>query len=647
LSNPFHHNPFPVVYRLTATAGVAAGFAFYSEYDDYIPLSPNTTYTFRTYYSGIADFTNNVYSAIHLFNGTTEVAAASAYFQDLPIGSNGGSVQVEFTTGATINRGRLSVGFQTGHACTELVIRAFMLTQTTAANAPAHYNSGTTNSLWDEVTSYVLQADGFVGYSERFNLMPDEATATVVLNNAGRNFTPREITGVQPGDTDGLYLDIGMPVIIQGGGGYVQGPTTRNASFNGWTTLYTGTIKELQIDTGRYRDRKISISCEQGIRSMDRHYGDIGIVPGQSLRQHLKNVFEGGGAYTIWKYPFFQLDNPQFSLDSAVLYGPATILLGSGVGTATTNPGILMDWPQTLSDTIRNVLDFDGGLFFVAPDGLCYFYSRGYLLGAVSSKTWDYEDFAEDVYVYNSEIVNVVELDYTSQPLYLNPSVVTLGSNTLRIPVATDDNITIVYDYNKAAMGTEYSYGNHIGQTLLIKKVSDGSTIGSGVGISFIEEPDMSGRTNNGENTGWGTQVSFRLYNYTGFEVDVTVTVNGEAMLPDENAVPTYIEGPSILKYGRMTKKYDNVYVTDNTLAQAYADQKIAQLAYPQQYFKTMSTFIHSGNFWYLDEPLGAVIEIPYEYQTETVDMLLVIIGKGFSWQPQELRLEFTLGPIV
>jgi len=646
IDNPVEHRPTPMYYDIAATSGVAASVKFYDETGTrYIPLAANTTYTLTFFYQ-LPGFSWGASSSatlvMHTFNGTTPVGTHTMTLVDPPITTVlCHTQQLEFTTGASVTRGRLMLNLLSSpaHSVTQVKIRGFMVTQTTAANAPVYYNSGTSACLWDDVSDYVVQAEAFTGYSERFNLMPDEGTATVILNNAGRHFTPREITGVYPGDYASKYLDIGMPVVIQAGG---LSPYSMD-----WKDLFTGTIKELQVDTGRYRDRQITVSCEQAMKAMDRHYGDIGIVPSRTLRQHIETVFAGGGAYTVWKYPFVRLDDPNRTLDDAFLYTPSVLLLGSGNGATTGNPGITMDWPQSLSETVKNVVDFDGGLFFVLADGITAFYSRSYLTGATPAETWDYEDFSEDTYVYNSDLANVIELDYVSQPLTLNPGSITLGANTLRLPVATDGDITVVYDYNKTAMGTEYSYGNHITQTLLIKKVSDGSTIGSGVGISFIDELDTSGRTDNSLNAGWGTQVRFRLYNYTGFEVDITVTVTGEGCLPDTTAVTEYVENASVLKYGRRTKKYSNPYITDNTYASNYKAQKMAKLAYPQQYFKTLATFIHAGNYAYLGKQLGMVIELAYEYQTESVDLPMVIIGKGFSWQPQQLRLEFTMGPVV
>lgn len=304
-----------------------------------------------------------------------------------------------------------------------------------------------------------------------------------------------------------------------------------------------------------------------------------------------------------------------------------------------------MDWPQALSQTIRDVLDFDGGLFFIDADGLCTFYSRDYLTTATPVSTWAYEDFSEDEYVYDSDLANDFTLDFESAPLSLDPTLVDLGSNTITIPVGVDYEITIVYDYAPGAQG--FSWGNHISQTLEIRKHSDQSIIGSGVGISFVSELDTSGRTENSDNSGWGTQVTFRLYNYTGFEIDVLVTVHGEGCEPDAAEVTEHLISDSILKYNRYSKSYSNPFITDNDYADDFVAQKEAQLSYPSQYFKSLALTVGPNTADYLDTRLGDVIELTYEYQTESIDLPLIVVGKNINWQPQQLRLEFILGPVV
>lgn len=629
------HDPTPVYYELTLDNSVYSEVSFFNTAPTRIPLTANTTHTFSVYFEPEIDFEPyGIVLAMNIYSGG--VLYTNAYSAVTPpVG--GGWYRGEYdTTGGGDSAGlTLEFASRASPATSKVKIKAFMVTATSIANAPEHYNTGSNASRWDDITRYVMRADTSLGYSERFNLMPDEGTATIVVNNEGRNFTPKHITGVLPGDSFGSpILDIGKTIQIRG------------ASLTGMQTLFTGTIREVEVLAGRYRDRAVTITCEQGIKAMERHEGDIGIVPGRTIVEHIEQVFAGSGAYFIWSIPFLRVDDDNFPLDYGVLYSPDLVLKSNGTGAVTANPGVNIEWPQTLADTIRNALDFDGGMFFVDGAGFCGFYSRDYLDTASISSSWPYEDFSEDAYIYDSNLANAITLDYKSRPLNVNPTLIQLGKNTITMPVSTDMDITIEYDYEGGGTG-DYSYGNHISQTLLIKKHSDGTVIGSGVGISFISELDMSGRTDNSANLGWGTQVSFMLYNYTGFEIDVEVTVNGIGTKEDGAEVTEYLEDASILAYGRQAKSYSNPFITDNTFAAAYVEQKMAQLAYPSQYFKTLALTVGPDTAQYLETALGDVIELVYEFQTHTNNLPLIVVGKSISWQPQQFRLEFTLGPVI
>lgn len=612
-----------------ATDGVdgSAGFA---------PVSASTQYTLVTETSFVGTATNPAARVLrvlfHDAGGFLISSATTTLVAD-------GTTALSFTTPALTTAITVRYEFYTGysHTVTALLVKSVMLVAGNVAANPPAYNTGTLTSLYDDVTDRVLRFEMTIGYADRFSLMANEGTAGITLLNDDRRFSPRQITGVYPGDYAGHVLEVGTTFVIK----------HRKDAADGWTTAFVGQVDEIEVIAGSQRDRMVNVRCKQGITSMDRHSGDIGIVPGKTVAEHITEVYHGDGAFTAWVYPYLRTDDGTFPLDAGVLFGPLTALDVQGTSVLTTNPGITIDWPQTLGEIVRAAVDIDGGKFFVRGDGRALFVARDYMLTAPSVMTWDYEDFNEDVYIYDSNVSNTFDIDFTHQPLNDTSNQIVLGEETFPVPIGVDVEVTVPYTYRKE-FGDEFSYGNHITQTLEVRRQSDNSLVVGGMGISFIGEDDTSGRTDNSGNLGWGTQIRFRLYNYTGLAVNVKVTVTGVGMLPDEaGTVTEYTDTASVLKFGRLRKGYSNIFVTDNTLAAAYAAQKMAHLSTPAQYFKNFAFVAEADKVWLMATELGDVIELDNEYITGTANLFEVVIGKALNWEPNNLRVEFTLAPII
>lgn len=640
------HTPLP--FKLDNTVDTSGGpvyrWLFGTASSGTLPVEPDTTYTV------VVDATTN---GTVVGAGIREVGIVYYYDDGVTYGANtewamlniDGPSPITFTTFSDTGFVAIYLFFREYAADdTEVTVNSVMLLEGDYSGSgggsptPA-YNTGSQESLYDEITDYVMRATGEIGYAERSSLMPNDGSVSLTLNNEGRQFTPKHITAVYPGAYNSNYLDIGKTVVVLMKA--LDGENGRGGP-DGWRRAFIGEITEVQVETGEYRDRTVAVTASQTIQAMSRHTGDIGIVPNRTLAEHIRTLFKSSGAYTIWTFPFIATDMDGFPLDAGVLYDEDSLFYAPHEGETTDNPGVVMDWPQNLADIIRYVIDYDGGLFFINEDGRTTFISYAMVELLPLAMVAEYSDFVEDEYVYDGDIYNLFQIDYTDRPMNVAPTYVKLGENTLRMDVGTDNDITIVYDFSDE----EYDYANHIGQTLTITKVSDGSIIGSGVGISFVSELDTSGRTDNSGNTGWGTQVSFRLYNYTGFQVDVKVEVNGIACVPTGDELGEYRIDDSVLLYGQLSKKFDNPFITNDARRTTYGDRKREQLAFPRQYFKSLTTVVGPATYQYLGLDMGEVIKLDYEYQTDNTLMPLIVIGKSFDWEPQKLQFTFMLGPL-
>lgn len=614
-----------------------------------LTVSASTAYTmYVNYRSGSGDlfWTGNIQAMG--WNGTTwdvlETAASNGGDHDL---TRYGAVtttvhrQVQLTFTTASNHSRVAVRFTSaawGTGNKDLNINGYMLV---AGTYEAEANGGT--QLWwncyaddptclhDDVTDFLMSANYSMGKTEWDQALPQEGTATLVLRNDSKKFSPERTEFI------GGYI-VNRRVIIEravANKPAAASPPLFQLQWSGW-------VKSLEPKTNIYGERTATLEALQGWYNIEKVPVTpkilLSVTTGQAIFQALRNGYELPTNSAFAKVGYGLVNNTW-------LIDPAVLIPNYTTGITLDFAGMYWEDNANALEILEELIDFENNWTWMNKYGAIQFIPASVITAASAATSLASSDIQELTYQYGDEVWTGINIDllYQRLPTGAGPDIEVLSDvHTVDIPANSSVNIPVPYTYNadNSVNGRSYGVqGSQVTTAVRLDDLSDELTVsafgfGGDVFIGFV------GTSYDGRNQTYGYQDTYWVYNPQAFPIRFTLQTTGWgfSILFQDNV--KYNNDTLSNRYGFSERKISNPYAQSVTLASDYLARKVLRFSNVYGWFPkakivpdnvTIST--HAN-----DLSVGRVWEVTSEPQTIGSSKTMVVVGESTQWSPQYLE---------
>ena len=380
-------------------------------------------------------------------------------------------------------------------------------------------NNGTYST---DVSSYIHSINWQLGFSNPYDPVCRDSTATITLRNDGQKFSPESASVFS-----GLTKDRRVKITSN------DGVTTRNQ-----TIVIIDDIKPLADINGT---RIAYLYCSSFVTAAQSSESFVPVQVNVTSDVALSAVLNNGAVYPPGMPQRWQLGvNGQSELDSTTILGATTDYLIAETGKATF--GYIGDnWEKGVSvlGAIRDVCGREYGRFFLDRSGLCNFYNRSHFITSTAViATFSNTMIAVD-YDWGKEVINSVKVKSRTRKVGVSPEV-----------LARLDNSTLVLASTSFTIGMNYA-----------DLTSSGARIG---GMNLIPPVRTTDFTANSAADGTGSD-------YTS-SVSTTISEKGsrvEVTFTNAATVDVYIQAGAQVR-GTAIRDFGEVaYTSNNTSSQS------------------------------------------------------------------------------
>jgi hypothetical protein len=616
-----------------------------------LTVSPSTAYTmYVSYRPEPATFWDGTIQAMG-WNGATwdvlKTANGNSGDHDLTRYGDTSSVvhrQVQLTFTTASNHSRVAVKFTSaawGAGNRDLNINGYMLvagTYETEANGGVQlwwncYADDPT-CLHDDVTDFLMSADYSIGKTEWDQALPSEGTATIILRNDSKKFSP-ERTEFIGGFIVNRRVLIERAVTAKAG---AASPPLFQLQWSGW-------VKNLQPKTNIYGERTATLEALQGWYNIEK----IPVTP------VLKTSVKTGTAMLAAISSGYELPtNPAFAkvgyslVNNTWLIDPAVILPNYDSGIILDFSGMYWKNGSNALEILNDLIDFENNWFFMNKYGALHFIPAATITAASATTSLAPTDIQNLEYKYGNELWTSIRCTPLLQTLTpFNPNDAIILSDTVEVEIAANSilNIETPYTYNNAYTPNGKSYGSQNDQILSAVRVDDpstsvtvgGLTSGLSVRVGFV------GQSYDGFDPSftWAYQAVYWAWNTNAFPIKLSITTTGYGweIIGAENIVET-VDNTLSNRYGYLVRNVENQYLQNTTLTADYITRKMQRYSNPYGWFPVIkivpdnATISAHAN----DLTVGRVWEITSEAQTIDSSKTMVVIGESTHWMPQHLE---------
>lgn len=552
--------------------------------------------------------------------------------------------QITFTTGAS--HSKLGVRFDSLSWSPSLPtirpiqINGFMLVEGTYENAA---NSGTQLvwncytddplSVYDDVSHDLISVDYQLGKTQWDQALPSEGTATIVLKNAHKMYSP-EAAEFIGGFITNRRVIIEQAVNVKAGGFF--GAKTKfipNLAWSGW-------VKSLNPTPKTTADRTATLEAEQGWYNLEKTRVSpkilTDITTGEAMFQALSNGYELPTNPAFARIDFGMIDNTW-------IIDPAVLIPNYESGITLDFSGMYWQDNATATEILEDLIDFENNWLWMDRYGAIHFREASDITGTAHEVSVDQTDIQSMEYQYGDEIWTGLNANVVYQTLVAAspPNLFALSDIvTVDIDANTAINLEIPHTYNEDNSVNDKSYGTHGDQVATAVRLDDLSSSvtiggpGNSVLLGFI------GQNYDDRNSTYGYSVTYSVYNTNAFPVRVNIQTLGYAWRIDFEGKVSRNDDTLSFRYGYKERTLTNQYLQTETLTNDYFDRKILRYSTVYGWFPSIKIIPIDASSAALSNQLkvGTIWRLETEDQTGVEDKDMVIIGESVRATPQLLE---------
>lgn len=291
-------------------------------------------------------------------------------------------------------------------------------------------------SFATEVTSYVIDASWMLGFDEPYGTMARDSTSTITLNNLDRRFTPEYASGAYYGS-----LTTGITVKI----------TSTYASVT--RTMFTGWLNSITPSSGLNNDRRCIFDCTGWVERATRSNSVIALQLEKTADAVIAEILGNSSQYPAGFAGFWLLGEATIGVKTKL--GATSSYFIADVGQTTF--AYSGDWASgtTVYSAISEMTEREAGKFFIARDGLLYFYDRHHLISNTTSLSSFSNATSSMRYGFGGEISNIITVPY--EPRTTGSAGSTLATLTSAVEIAANSTELVTFVFTQAASGATVS----------------------------------------------------------------------------------------------------------------------------------------------------------------------------------------------
>lgn len=515
------------------------------------------------------------------------------------------------------------------------------------------FNVGTTLSRYDNISSYLISANWQLGASNSADTATSEGSATLVLNNASRIFSPENTASFLYN-----YNSSGDPTYPQGRYPYTSPDLTfadgtvvsievQNPSTLAWVEMWRGFIYDYSVDTS-VSGLTATITANQGIFRLDQSKINIALL----TTFKANNVI---GQYTAHWLLKFILENYAVSskVPNVALVGKTggfnnayyDIVSPSGVYNieqpasyeySRTYPSADAAWSDSPSAmaAIRDLMQVDQGFFYVGRDGTFNYIQRNTLYTDLGTDIV-FDDTTTNISSYSIQqpLYNSVEVTYT--PINVQSGVV--WQSKTPIEVAAKSTVTYTAKFEQPE-----------GKKLAVTSLNS---------FKATTSPSTASATNS---TGSTLAKQSFLINAVLKSAEADITITNTGLVPMKVSVTlngTYTITSAALKVQKTINRTINILgskllsVNSKLIADAGTASQLASgllEIYGKKYANITNMSITSRDATWLNKILSYGVGTRVKFRDASSGNIYhrgTIIGESARWSSGILTMEYTIKP--
>lgn len=381
-----------------------------------------------------------------------------------------------------------------------------------------------TGAFATEITSVVLSAEWSLGFGQPFDLIARDNMASIVVNNANRNFTPEYASGAYYGS-----LVPGLAVKI----------TTTYATVT--RTMWVGWASSFAPVPGTTGVRRCVIACDGWFDKAMRRESLVPLQLGKRVEQVVEVILD-------------QSDILPPSVTGRWILGGDTLGVGTKLGavadyftaldTGDTTFAYAGDWSSGTSvyGAVREMVEREGGRFWQRRDGMLILAPRLWFPVLTTTSATFADGMLDMAYRYGADVSNVITTNYEPRSVGTPASTVGVLGASAAIGLAG----TLDVEFRFETQGS-------------------GGTIAATALVSLVATTDYtvnSASDGSGTNLTGNVTAAFILTNATAVTVRFTNTgaagfvqagskVRGTPLTRYNSLAYTATDSDSVLAYGR------------------------------------------------------------------------------------------------
>lgn len=613
----------------------------YGRMDDIVPLHSGAsggTYTLQFYIKGVSNYVGKTFtvSIMEANNGGFAPVAAVGLTQTPKVISLTGTYTlISYTFSGSVTWPILSIAHTSGAGVASVAITGLQVTAG-SYTATKVFNVGTAISLRDDIEPYMLSASWQSGMASPMDNVASEGTLTLQLKNVNKEFSVESpssflygsapVVGGYPYLFPTSAFTEGVLIVIE-----VQDDTT-----DIWYEVWRGYVDNIDVGTGTI-EPTATINASQGLFKFEGTHINTTVLQGKTADQIIKTLMQSGWITAVVPVQAaVSKTTLRDNISYDVISDSNTYQLDAGQQTYDFS-GETWDTGTSPVEVIRELMEAEQGLFFIARDGKVRFMHRDRVYSSAASEPADIvlTDALVNTsdYLYTQSKINYVKVNYypkqvATQQLWSTKTAISLDPYR---QVITNAKLEQPENTKLTALSVNSFTASVLPSTYIVTDPSGNVLPNSYVVITY--------QLRNGE-------VELTLQNYSGYAVLVGITLNGTALLSYGGLSLYRSNDLAHAGVGSRYETYTSKLITTETMARNLGDYILAM--YSKRYATFSGFTVASRDANWLTRILtvkpGIRVKL-HETNTGNVDHRLMVIGESAQWTPGILTMTYTTRP--